>query len=126
LNGWIGAIEILGAAGLKVVLGTPTATPPRWMVDKHPDMLAVDAAGAPRKFGSRRHYCFSHLGYRRECARIVVYWRSAIGKTRMSRHGKPITNTDVMIPFCPIAMRRGRRFKRGCARNIPGMAMTAI
>ena len=65
------AIEILGAAGLKVVLGTPTATPPRWMVDKHPDMLAVDAAGTPRKFGSRRHYCFSHLGYRRECARIV-------------------------------------------------------
>ena len=39
------AIETLGAAGLKVVLGTPTATPPRWMVDKHPDMLPVDAHG---------------------------------------------------------------------------------
>ncbi|MCH2248639.1 MAG: beta-galactosidase [Cognatishimia sp.] len=65
------AIEVLGSAGLKVVLGTPTATPPRWMVDKHPDMIALDLDGKPRGFGSRRHYCFSHLGYREECARIV-------------------------------------------------------
>ncbi|WP_170574206.1 beta-galactosidase [Ruegeria atlantica] len=65
------AIDVLGAAGLKVVLGTPTATPPRWMLDKHPDMLAVDAQGQPRKFGSRRHYCFSHMGYIEECTRIA-------------------------------------------------------
>ncbi|QTN37008.1 beta-galactosidase [Cognatishimia activa] len=65
------AIEVLGSAGLKVVLGTPTATPPRWMVDKHPVMIALDVYGKPRGFGSRRHYCFSHLGYRDECARIV-------------------------------------------------------
>ncbi|WP_425081950.1 beta-galactosidase [Ruegeria arenilitoris] len=65
------AIEVLGAVGLKVVLGTPTATPPRWMLEKHPDMLAVDAQGQPCKFGSRRHYCFSHQGYIAECARIV-------------------------------------------------------
>lgn len=64
------AVETLGAAGLKVVMGTPTATPPRWMLDKYPDMLAVDAQGNPRKFGSRRHYCFSHQGYIEECARI--------------------------------------------------------
>ena len=41
------AIGVLGKAGLKVVLGTPTATPPRWMLEKHPDMLAVDAEGRP-------------------------------------------------------------------------------
>ncbi len=64
------AIEVLGSAGLKVVLGTPSATPPRWMLEKHPDMLAVDAQGKPRKFGSRRHYCFSHQGYIQECTRI--------------------------------------------------------
>ena len=32
------AIDILGSAGLKVVLSTPTATPPRWIVDQNPDM----------------------------------------------------------------------------------------
>ena len=71
--GWLDrAIEVLGNAGLKVVLGTPTATPPRWMLTKHPDMLALDRDGKPRGFGSRRHYCFSHRPYRAECARIVT------------------------------------------------------
>ena len=65
------AVDTLRDAGLSVVLGTPTTTPPRWMVDKHPDMLAVDVHGRPRGFGSRRHYSFSHAGYREECARIV-------------------------------------------------------
>ena len=65
------AIEVLGNAGLRVVLGTPTATPPRWMGDKHPDMYAYDIDGKIRDFGSRRHYCFSHEGYKDECARIV-------------------------------------------------------
>jgi len=65
------AIEVLGGAGLKVVLGTPTATPPRWMIAKHPDMLARDAAGRVRGFGSRRHYCFAHPGYRTESRRIT-------------------------------------------------------
>ena len=70
--GWLDrAIEVLGDAGLRVVLGTPTATPPRWMLDKHPDMLALDENGQTRKFGSRRHYCFSHEGYREESRRIT-------------------------------------------------------
>ena len=65
------AINVLGDAGLKVILGTPTATPPRWMLDKHPDMLAVDAEGRTRGFGSRRHYCFSHEGFIAESRRIT-------------------------------------------------------
>ena len=70
--GWLDrAIEILGSAGLGVVLGTPTAAPPRWMVERHPDMLPVDAHGRVRGFGSRRHYCFSHAGYREESRRIT-------------------------------------------------------
>lgn len=74
------AIAVLGDAGLKVVLGTPTATPPRWMIDRHPDMLAVDVEGRPRKFGSRRHYCFSHEGYKIECATIVTKLAERYGK----------------------------------------------
>ena len=74
------AIETLGAAGLKVVLGTPTATPPRWMADRHPDMFAMDRDGRPRGFGSRRHYDFSHAGYRAECARIVTAMAERYGR----------------------------------------------
>ena len=65
------AVETLGAAGLKIVMCTPTATPPKWLVDASPDMLAVDSRGAFRRFGSRRHYCFSSESYLAQSARIT-------------------------------------------------------
>ena len=73
------AIDVLHAHELKVVLCTPTATPPRWIVDKHPDMLALDEHLHVREFGSRRHYCFSHSGYLEECTRIVRVLADAFG-----------------------------------------------
>jgi len=74
------SMNVLGRHGLQVILGTPTATPPRWMIDKHPDMLAVDVEGRVRGFGSRRHYCFSHLGYREECRRITQLLTDKVGQ----------------------------------------------
>jgi beta-galactosidase len=74
------AIETLGDAGLKVIMSTPTATPPRWMLDRYPDMLAWDAQGRARGFGSRRHYDFSHVGYRDECVRITAILGERYGR----------------------------------------------
>ncbi len=74
------AIDSLHTAGLSIILGTPTATPPRWMLDKHPDMLAIDEHGHARGFGSRRHYCFSYQPYWAECERIVTAMAKAYGE----------------------------------------------
>ncbi|MEO9462412.1 MAG: beta-galactosidase [Marinomonas sp.] len=65
------AVAVLHGAGLEIIMGTPTATPPKWLVDRMPDMVAVDMHGRPRGFGSRRHYCFSHAGYLEEAKRIT-------------------------------------------------------
>jgi len=65
------AVTTLADTGLKLVMCTPTATPPKWLVEAEPDMLALDAEGRPRRFGSRRHYCFSSEAYRTACARIT-------------------------------------------------------
>ena len=65
------AIETLGRAGLKVVLGTPTCAPPKWLIDEHPNILPYDDQGRPRGFGSRRHYTFSSAVYWQESRRIV-------------------------------------------------------
>ena len=65
------AVEVLHAAGLGIIMGTPTATPPKWLCDSMPDMVALDRHGRPRGFGSRRHYCFSHAGYHEQSARIT-------------------------------------------------------
>ena len=36
------AMNVLGDAGLKIVLGTPTATPPKWLIDEFPDIVPTD------------------------------------------------------------------------------------
>lgn len=74
------AIDVLHAHGLKVVMCTPTATPPKWLLDRMPDMVALDLNGQPRGFGSRRHYCFSHAGYRAESRRITQQVADRYGK----------------------------------------------
>ncbi|GAB6850802.1 beta-galactosidase [Paraburkholderia kururiensis] len=65
------AIETLARHGLKIVLGTPTASPPKWLVDQHPEILPVTRDGTVMQFGSRRHYDLSSPIYREHCARIV-------------------------------------------------------
>jgi beta-galactosidase len=71
-NWFDNAIECLANAGLKVVLGTPTATPPKWLIDQCPDILPVHPdTGQTRSFGSRRHYDFSSSVYLQESLRIT-------------------------------------------------------
>ena len=71
--GWLdAAVATLTHAGLKVVMGTPTATPPKWLIDQWPEILPVDPdTGRTRGFGSRRHYDFSSAVYLRESLRIT-------------------------------------------------------
>ncbi|MCE9522842.1 MAG: beta-galactosidase, partial [Alphaproteobacteria bacterium] len=79
--GWLDrAFDVLGNAGLKVVLGTPTATPPKWLIDRSPDILPVDEKGRVRGFGSRRHYCFSSPTYRAESRRITQAFAERYGR----------------------------------------------
>lgn len=66
------AIDVLSAAGLKVIICTPTATPPKWLIDLHPDILPVDInTGMVRGFGSRRHYDFSCKDYLQAALKIT-------------------------------------------------------
>jgi beta-galactosidase len=73
-------LDLAESKSVAIVLGTPTSAPPKWLVDQIPDMVAVDANGQRKGFGSRRHYCFSHLGYRKECERIVTRMAQAFGE----------------------------------------------
>ena len=111
------AIGVLAEAGLGVVLGTPTATPPRWVLTRHPDMLALDAEGRPRGFGSRRHYCFSHEGYRGEAARVVRLMADRYGRddriaawqtdNEYGCHGTTLSHSDAAL----------HAFRDWCARR---------
>ena len=101
------AVATLANAGLKLVLGTPTASPPKWLIDAHPDVLPVRADGTRWNFGSRRHYDVCSEIYRRECLRIV----SAMAE-RYGRHASIIAwQTDNEL---------------GCHETVPSYSPAAL
>lgn len=57
--------------GIKIILGTPTATPPMWLVDKYPDILPVNENGERVRFGGRQHRCYHSPRFRKYAAAVV-------------------------------------------------------
>ena len=114
----------LADAGLHIVLCTPTATPPKWLVDSDPTMLAVDARGRPRRFGSRRHYCFSSRSYRAACARIVTALAERYG-THPAVQAWQTDNEfgchDTTISYSPAAAQAFRQWLAGRYTDIAAL-----
>jgi beta-galactosidase len=65
------AIGVLAGAGLEVVVGTPTAAPPAWLVASHPEIQPVDVDGRRHRFGNRRHYCPNQPAFHEATKRVV-------------------------------------------------------
>ncbi|GAB4533877.1 MAG: beta-galactosidase [Anaerolineae bacterium] len=65
-------VGILADHGIQVVLSTPTATPPPWLVKAHPEILPRDQHRQVRHAGSRRHYCPNSPVYRDYSRGIVT------------------------------------------------------
>ncbi len=57
--------------GIKVILGTPTATPPAWLTAKYPEAPNAPKAGTLLRLGAPRDYNYNSPVYRRLSARIV-------------------------------------------------------
>ena len=66
------AIGVLGEQGLEVILCTPTAAPPNWLFQRHPNLTPQDADGRRWYPGSRRHVCLNSPAYQKYARRIVT------------------------------------------------------
>lgn len=64
-------LELMHGHGIAVNLATATATPPAWLVQAHPEMLPVTAAGVVLGHGGRQHYAPWSSVYRRNAAVLV-------------------------------------------------------
>jgi beta-galactosidase len=65
-------IHILSAQGIQVILGTPTASPPPWLMCRHPGLFRVLEDGRTVGFGNRREYCPNQPIYWDYTRRIVT------------------------------------------------------
>ena len=66
------AMDCLQEHGMPVILGTPTASPPPWVMRTSPDLFRVQQDGHRLTFGNRREYCPNQPLYREHCRRIVT------------------------------------------------------
>ena len=74
------AMDVIGKAGIKIVLGTPTAAPPLWLAQKYPEILPIDEKGLTRHEGTRRACCLNSNVYWDYSQRIVRAIATALGK----------------------------------------------
>ena len=100
--GWLDqALDLLHAHGIQAVLGTPTASPPPWVMDMYPDAYRVRRSRQRARYGGRRDYCPSHPGFLERC-RIIT---SAMAE-HYSQHpaviGWQVDNEFGMRCYCPI------------------------
>jgi beta-galactosidase len=103
------AIEKLSGAGIVSVLGTPTAAPPAWLIELHPDVMAVDENGQRVQFGNRCHYCVNSPEFHEAALRIV----EAMGKRFGSNPnviGWQFDNEYSRICYCDRCIRLFQQF----------------
>jgi len=77
---WDEFLQLTVETDMKVIFGTPTATPPRWLTYKYPECLNADKHGNRYRHGCRRHYNYNAPKYRELCARIVEQLAIHYGK----------------------------------------------
>lgn len=70
--GWLHrVVDALGEAGIATVLCTPSATPPRWLSVKYPDIMSERQNGEIRNHGARRNCCSNNPNYIKYSLRIA-------------------------------------------------------
>lgn len=68
---WDRVLNLADLHDLRVILGTPTATPPAWLTSKYPEVLNATRDGVSMRHGQRRHYNYNALIYRELSERIA-------------------------------------------------------
>lgn len=73
-------MDAMHDAGIQVVLCTPTATPPIWLIDGHPERCHKNADGVIMSHGARQHASYAHPEVSAACLRIVSEMTKALGQ----------------------------------------------
>lgn len=72
-------LDNAAAYGIRAIMCTPTATPPKWLIDEDPSILPMTREGKRTPFGARRHYDVCNSNYFAESKRIVTEYARVFG-----------------------------------------------
>ena len=115
------AIELASKAGLKVILGTPSAAPPSWMGERYPQVYRVDERGQRHEHGIRAEVSLSDPTYRRFVDRIVTRMAQRYGSDPRVWGWQVDNEPGTFADFSPAARSAFQRWLRARYRTIDGM-----
>lgn len=79
--GWLHrVVNSLKENGIRVIMGTPTATPPVWLIRSHPDVALLGSDGIRVRHGGRRHCCSNNPHYIQASRNIVARLAEEFGR----------------------------------------------
>ncbi|NDP19556.1 MAG: beta-galactosidase [Paludibacter sp.] len=76
------ALELAHKHGLKVIMCTPSPTPPAWLTQKYPEVLLVKDNGVKASHGTRQQCSWSSPKYRQLVSKIVLEMAKHYGNDR--------------------------------------------
>ena len=80
LDYFVRVMDKLHAADIGTIFCTPTATPPIWLIDRHPERCYVNADGVTMIHGARQHASYDHPDVQAASWRIVEAIAKAVGR----------------------------------------------
>ncbi len=73
-------LDLAEQNSIRVIFGTPTATPPAWLTERCPEILNCDRKKVPYVHGGRRHYNYNSPAYRYYAGRITEHLAEHYGQ----------------------------------------------
>lgn len=67
---------------INIILATPSGARPRWLAEKYPEVLRVDANGQRNLFGERHNHCFTSPIYRKKVQAINTKLAERYGRRK--------------------------------------------
>lgn len=111
------AIALADKYDLKVILGTPTAAPPVWLVRKYPEVLIQNENGVRLDHGARQHASFSSPLYRKLSYRVVEELAKHYGHDSRVIGWQIDNEPAVQFDYSPVAELQFRTFLKDKYQN---------
>ncbi|MFN8669901.1 MAG: beta-galactosidase [Gemmatimonadaceae bacterium] len=115
------AIALADKAGLRVILGTPSAAPPSWMGDRYPEVYRVDEHGERHEHGIRAEVSLANPTYQRFVDRVVLQLAKRYGGDRRVWGWQVDNEPGTFNDFSPSARAAFQRWLREKYRTIDAM-----
>lgn len=126
---WLDSImDRLDEAGISVILATPSGSRPKWLADKYPEVLRVDASRNRALYGFRHNHCYTSPVYRQKVRAINTALAGRYGKRDqvLLWHISNEFGGECHCPLCQEAFRSWLKDKYGDIRELNAAWCTAF